>query len=687
MSTRSMSALPIAFVTALAIAACSSSTTEPGNNPPPNPPPNPPSTVTGVSVSATPNPAKLTVTVNASAVVKPSSASQSVTWTSSDATIATVDAGGLVTLRLHGKVTITATSTADKTRSGSVELMVVCPDPRLVSANIRSATTWENWIPDPGCFDYVVQADINTPTEVLTIEPGTVVGFEEGRGMRIATFAALIAEGTAKDPIVLTGTTAQRGWWKGVSLEGLNESNVLRYVTVEYTGNHHISGSEPASLILIGKATARVEHSTFQQSLGYGVSLSSNAKFTGDGGNSFTKNALGAAWAYGTAVPNLNKAVLTGNDVDVVVVFPNSITVAATWPTATYHVIRASPQSFYVGVGGELTLSPGSTLRFEGDQTLLVQGGGLSAIGTAEAPIVFTGTEQVRGHWGGIGFVGTDLPMNRLEHVIVEYGGGRLIGAGAAEMANVVITRGGSNAHSRVTIQNSTLRESGEYGLWVRRDSKLTSFTGNTLTRNKLGPAYVHAPVVGELLESNEYDGNDKDEVVVETGPTLTIDKASTWKDLGVPFYLQYPMGSITVVTAPLTIEPGVEMLMKAGLTIQINQGGTLTAIGTTNNRITMRSKTDAWRGISFLNTTGSFDYIDIKGAGSGAWGSGYPAGTVAILAAAAGTSAVSFTGNVTLTGSGHDIVFGHGKTYAGGCPGSVWVPPPDKVGDHCRAP
>lgn len=677
MTPRSLSAVPILLVTFFALAACSSTT---GGTPT-----DPTVQVTGVSVSASPNPATLTNTVSVTAVVQPSAAAQSVTWSSSDPTIATVSSSGNVTLLLRGTVTITATSTVAPTRSGSVQLTVVCPAPRLVTDNIRNATTWEDWIPDPGCFDYVVQAELQTNTETLTIEAGTVVGFNAGLGMRMRINAALIAEGTAEKPIVLTGTTPERGWWKGVALEGTDDGrSVLNYVTVEFTGNHGISGTQPAGLILAEDATARVEHSTFQQSLDYGVSLSRDARITGSGGNSFTKNALGAAWAYGTAVPNLNGAVLTGNDVDVVVVSPNTITTAATWPTATYHVLRTGPQSFTV-LGGALTLSPGSTLRFEGDQTLLVQNGGLSAVGTPDAPIVFTGTSPVRGHWGGIGFAGSDLDMNRLEYVVVEYGGGRSI-AGSGEMANVVVTRAGTNEISRVEIQNSTLRRSGGYGLWVQRDSKLTNFTGNTLTTNTLGAAYVHAPVVNDLLESNEYDGNDTDEVVVETGSGLVVDGASTWRNLGVPFHLQYKNGPITEVTAPLTIEPGVEMLMAAGLGISMRNGGSMTAIGTTDDRITMRAKENGWLGLDFLDTNGSFDYIDITGGGSGKWGLVNEPGTVTIRAAS-GVATVFFTGQVTLTGSGFGIVFSYGQSIAVGCPGSIYVPPPDEVSDHCHPP
>lgn len=588
---------------------------------------------------------------------------------------------GSSVLLLSGLIASCGTSPTSPTSPTPSE----CPSPRLVTANLSGDTTWENWVSDPDCFDYVVESDIQTNAGTLTIEAGTVVGVEEGIGIRLRFTSMLIADGTEADPIVLTGTTKERGFWKGLSLETNSDEafeHVLRHVTIEFTGGAAISRAEDASLMLMEEAVARIEHATFRESSGYGVSLASPARIVGPDGNAFTQNALGAAWADGQAVPSLNGAVLTGNDVDVVVVRPNTVVEAASWPSATYRILRATnPQAFTVLESGELTVAAGSVFRFEGDQSMLVLGG-LSAIGTAAAPVVFTGTEPQPGHWGGLAFVGSAHPMNRLEHAVVEYGGGRSIGT-ASERASLALVPAGAGTFSRVTIQNSSLRGSAEYGLRLHAGSQLPAFTGNELTQNQSAPAHVHAPVVDELTLSNVYGGNDNDEIIVQTGSGMTITEAATWLDLGVPYHLQYSVGPVTVVQAALTIEPGVEMRMAPGLGISMRDGGSMTAEGTEQNRITMEAKSAPWQGLDFLDSAGSFDYIDVTGGGSAAWGMVNEPGTITIRAASSG-SLVAFTGNVTLSGAAFGIAFSYGDSFATGCPGSVYIPPPDTFPDHC---
>lgn len=85
------------------------------------PSPTPP---TGVDVTPTTSTIEVADTVQLSAAVAPSSASQAVAWSSSDPLVATVDASGLVTGEGEGVATITATSVADPQLTDSATVTV-----------------------------------------------------------------------------------------------------------------------------------------------------------------------------------------------------------------------------------------------------------------------------------------------------------------------------------------------------------------------------------------------------------------------------------------------------------------------------------------------------------------------------------------------------------------------------------
>ena len=89
-----------------------------------------------------------------------------------------------------------------------------------------------------------------------------------------------------------------------------------------------------------------------------------------------------------------------------VIVVTGSVTGTETWTNANYYVLRGA---VFVEAGATLNISAGTRIIGESGSvgTLIVlRGGRLNAIGTADAPVVFTSDQPIgqrnRGDWGGL---------------------------------------------------------------------------------------------------------------------------------------------------------------------------------------------------------------------------------------------------------------------------------------------
>ena len=653
-----------------------------------------PVTVDGVHITVFPTQLDLSApTAQLEAVVNPSEAPQGVTWSSSDRSVATIDATGLLEGVAPGSVAIRATSVDDATRWDEVRIAVACPDPRVVSATIVSAdATWENWIPSPACFDYVVPSTLKVSAGVLTLEPGTVVGFEEDVRLVLGKQSGFSAVGTPSDGIILTGTNATRGHWDGVVLQGTqNPANRIEYTTIEYAGAS--APFLPANLTLETGTRTTLVAVTLRESAGYGAFIRFGTEISGEGveGGTFTRNALGPAYVFTSGAHYFStsdtRPDLTGNDQDRLHVEPdqNGFTIEAEWADlgVPYRIAQiANRGAFTVLAGGALTLQPGVRVEFEAEMALGVKGGQLNAIGTEAEPIVLTGTEAVPGHWRGVQLETTD---SELDHVIIEYGGGPG-GTGSLQSADLRLASGGAT-DTRLTMRNSTLRFSGAFGFHAASVGvTLVDFSANTLTGNVSGPAHVAANHVDALESDGTYTGNAVDEIVVQ-GYVAPIIEASTWRDLGVPYHVVAEGGGTTLIveeTGSITFEPGVEVRFAPDVGVLL-QRSSLSAIGTEQKRIRFVSAGGgSWRGFNFYEAQGAFDYVDLEDGGSRKWATVAEPANVSVTSDGV-QSLVAGSPNVSSSGAAFDMAFAYGPTIGNPCLATVYIPPPDEVIDHCK--
>ncbi len=449
----------------------------------------------------------------------------------------------------------------------------------------------------------------------LTLQPGVTIIFSQGVGLAFSGDQVLIASGTQAEPILFTGASAERGYWKGITFDGTSNVSRLDYATVEYAGST-ISDADAAAVKLTADSRGvrlAVTHTTLRQSQGWGLWLAASAGVSEFSSNVLTENALGPASVDSEVVGVLDPAsIYTGNDVDQLRVRAYRVSTAATWSAlgVPYYL-----DSSLMVDGVDWTLAPGTTLIMAQGAELRISGDGASLIaeGTAASPILFTGAAQARGAWAGIVFDGSNNTRNSLAHATVEWAGDT---TSDPEAAAVKLT---SDSHGvQAKLSQVTLTQSQGYGLHLSADALVPLFSDNALKENALGPAWVASEVAHQLLTSSTYTGNDVDRVAVHTN---RISQTVTWLDLGVPYELD---GGVTVDEV-WTLAPGVTLIMDSEAGVFIPEGTGFHAVGTAEKPITVtgaQKVQGAWDSIVFDDTRSAanvLDYCIVEYGGGGA--------------------------------------------------------------------
>ena len=266
-------------------------------------------------------------------------------------------------------------------------------------------------------------------------------------------------------------------------------------------------------------------------------------------------------------------------------------------------------------VGGDLVIEPGVVIQFAPEAGLRVGGGSISAVGSAEAPIVLTGEVKEKGAWRGV-YIESDNVKNKLEHVTLEYAGGEAFNSNG-DKGSIVLYAGGT-----LSLKNSTIKESAHFGLNNNYAASLT-FEENTITGSELAPITIQAQLLHELDAASQLTGNGRDRV--ETNDAAVSVGEVTWEALSVPYFVGASLwikGSSVV-----TIAPGATFLFAPNGGLSIQGSSALSAQGTSEAPITLKGEVEekgSWRGV-YVDTNdprNSFDHVELMHAGGGAFNS-----------------------------------------------------------------
>ncbi|NLT04359.1 MAG: hypothetical protein GXY09_10915 [Bacteroidales bacterium] len=460
-----------------------------------------------------------------------------------------------------------------------------------INGQILTPTVWEN-----GTVK-IIDCILNVQS-TLTLEPGCTLQFTENGGLEIGTGtnAALIADGTPEKPITFTTVTAangQAGSWYGISF-GTNNviaTTVLNNCIIEGAGKN----ADP--VIEVYNTKIAMDSCTLRNGAGVGIRLmGSTAGFT-----SFTHNNLSNCFDYllsGEVQPLLGldtTNVFTSVVNKTIAIEGGNVNTTGTLkrlsvPYTVLQPIRVD--------NAELTIQPGTTLRFTNDGTLEIgytQHAALIAEGEPTRPILFTSasTTPQAGDWSGIYFYSNNSSNKSIiKHAVLDYGGKP---NGVYES---VIT-----AYSGFKLINSTIRNSKNYGISFDEYSGFTECTNNTIQNCEKDPilitaAFAHTIGAGNTLTALQGMG-----IHVKDG---TVSKNVTWLKQTVPYIMEGVIYvQTTTGTASLTLNPGCDLRFTATSHLEVSENAKLIAIGTPQDSIIFTSNAQTkspgdWGGINF---------------------------------------------------------------------------------------
>jgi len=109
----------------------------------------------------------------------------------------------------------------------------------------------------------------------LTVHAGVELFLGNAVELKFNLSSKFRAIGTINSPIVFTHDSRIRGAWNGVTLLG-NSSGRMEYATLEFAGNGQTSTSATVNMDCNTNVSFYLEHSTIQDSAGWGISVSGN---------------------------------------------------------------------------------------------------------------------------------------------------------------------------------------------------------------------------------------------------------------------------------------------------------------------------------------------------------------------------------------------------------------------------
>ena len=526
---------------------------------------------------------------------------------------------------------------------------------------------------------YVITGAVLIPTGyTLTIEPGTIIKFEQN--LALFVYGTLIADGTAADKIIFTSikddvhggdtngdgnaTSPAAGDWNSVGFSG-SVNDIMDNCLVMYGGFY-------GSVLPITGSSPQITNNEFTNNLGTTITCeNSSASIEGntiDGGDVgihssssplIDNNTISNVGTGITVFEYTTNTQITNNNFDNIATYPISLGKGAylvnritgnvynncgkyginlpygdydTTGTLLHHDIPyVITGNVSIPTGDTLTIEPGTIIKFEQYQVLIVNGT-LIAEGTATEKIIFTSikddtnggdtngdgnaTSPAAGDWNSVGLSGSVNDI--MDNCLLMYGGVYnsvlLLTGSSPQITNNEFTNNLGTVitciNSSATIQNNTI-DGGVAGIQSNSSPlidnntisnvgigiNLESYTTNTqITNNNFDNITTYPISLGigaylvNRITGNVYNNCGKYGINLPYGD---YDTTGTLLHHDIPYVIT---GNVSIPTGDtLTIEPGTIIKFEQYQVLIVN--GTLIAEGTATEKIIFTSIKDDTHG------------------------------------------------------------------------------------------
>jgi len=460
---------------------------------------------------------------------------------------------------------------------------------------------------DPDIPDYIVTSTLSM-TAKLRIDPGVRIHVTSDALIRIRPNGTIEANGTSAEPIIITGASNMAGYWRGIWSESSDFDNVLNHVHISGAGSNNITTSAPRTGLHVSGARLNINHCTFSNINGYGISVTSTNVQIPLENCSFSENEQGAMRITAAQMRFIDSETDFNNHEIVITGATLNDDINHVWPAAKNgnYVFTST-----ISVFDNVTIEAGAVLLFDNDVLLRFRGGSgkYQALGTEDNPIIFKGSVEQPGSWRGTTIESSNLE-NRFEHVHYHHAGhsNLLSGYGRAAV--------GFSSDARGTFSNVHFDDIDGYGIYIRYTNTSVALENLSFGQN-INQGALH--MLAEQIEDMDNQSNFNNNHVVVNGGQIQEGDNVVWPALLNGNYL---FTNTTTIWGKVSIEPGAILEFDNDVIMRVRTNGILVANGTASNHIifTRRSGSmDHWRGIAIETSSmeNSMDYVEISYAGN----------------------------------------------------------------------